>query len=294
MKKINKLDWVVKTLSAIFVIVLIQNASGVTSNIDSTNKWAWNDVAGWIDFYNIGSGAYVDANKVSRWGVWNNNTASYIALHCSALPPAATNDCTPSFGVTNVSGTLGNYAWSDEYGWISFYDNAPYAYGVTIDAIGNFQGFAWNDVIGWISFCGGLSTTNCPGAISYKVDTSWDPAAPPGTTDNYLESVTFDSGSADGFAINSIYWEGTLAAGSTIGFQLGVSTSTDFSSVEFRGRDGSVSSVYSAAGSGEAIPVKSLHHNPFESGYRYFRYRVYLDKASGSPVVTKVSVNWTK
>ena len=115
-------------------------------------------------------------------------------------------------------------------------------------------------------------------------------------TTKYLESVTFDTESNDGFAINSIYWEGTLAAGSTIGFQLAVATSTDFSGVDFLGEDGSITTIYNAADSdgSEAIPVNGLYHHPFESGYRYFRYRVYLDKTSASPEVTKISINWTK
>ncbi|MDZ4231256.1 MAG: hypothetical protein U1C52_00485, partial [Patescibacteria group bacterium] len=200
--------------------------AGASSNIDSSDKWAWNDVVGWIDFYVSNTGLNVKSTRIDRWGKINDSTNAYIATYCSSLPPNSTNDCTPSFGVLNDGqGVLSNYAWSDEYGWISFKGSTP-DYGVTIlDNGGDFQGWAWNDIIGWISFCGGLQTSDCPGTTSYKVSTSWDKDDLPGLTDNYLESTTIDTGSADGFIINSIYWEGTKPSDATIGFQLAVATS---------------------------------------------------------------------
>jgi len=287
------------------MVVFVRSALGVDSNINSTNKWAWNDIAGWIDFYNGGSGAKVDENKVSRWGVFDDNTSTYVALHCADVPTTGAYDCPPNFGIANDDGSLSGYAWSDEYGWISFSGLSP-AYAVSIDATGDFQGFAWNDILGWISFnclndhnagTGGVqSHCTADGFNDYKVSTSWLPTSTVVISENYLESTTFDTGATDGFAINSIYWEGTLAAGSLIGFQLAVATSTDFTGVDFIGPDNSVSTVYTAtdADGAEAVIVNSLYHHPFESGYRYFRYRVYLDKSYTSPVVTKVSVNWTK
>ncbi|MCR4261102.1 MAG: hypothetical protein NUV96_02120 [Candidatus Colwellbacteria bacterium] len=291
-------------ISVLFTVFFIHSVYGVNSNIDITNKWAWNDLAGWIDFYASGDGANVSSIKMSRWGVFDSDPSTYVALHCTALPPSGTNDCSIDFGVINDgSGNLEGFAWSDEYGWISFCGgqstaNCPGAvpYQVTIDVGNDFKGFAWNDVLGWISFCGGLSTSTCPGSVSYVVHTTWDRISNP-TSNNYLESATFDTESDDGFAFNSIYWEGTITPGSTtVGFQLAVSTSTDFSSATFLGSDGTVSTTYSASSSGESIIVDNASDfHPFEPGYRYFRYRVYLDKESStSPVVTKVAVGWTK
>jgi len=293
-------------ISVLLVVSSIHFAYGVNSNIDSINKLAWNDLAGWIDFYVGGDGANVSSLKMSRWGVFENDPSTYVALHCTALPPSGTNDCSVDFGVINDgSGNLEGFAWSDEYGWISFCGglsttNCPGAipYQVTIDIGNDFKGFAWNDILGWISFCGGLSSSTCPGTVDYVVHTTWDRVVNP-TSNNYLESVTFDTESDDGFAFNSIYWEGTITPGSTtVGFQLAVSTSTDFSSAIFQGRDGTVNTVYDASSSGESIIVSNAadaDFHPFEPGYRYFRYRVYLDKESStSPVVTKVAVGWTK
>ncbi len=285
------------------MVVLARSAFGVDSNIHSTNKWAWNDIVGWINFYGTaGEGAKVDDNKVSRWGVIDDNTSTYVALHCIAVPTSGVNDCPPNFGVLNDDGALSGDAWSDEYGWISFAGTSP-SYSVAIDATGDFQGFAWNGVIGWISFnCandhdpGTAGTQSRCASSTYKVNTSWLPSSTPVISEHYLESTTFDTGSSNGFAINSIYWEGTLASSTSIGFQLAVATSTNFTGVNFLGPDNSVSTIYAAADSdgGEAIPVYSTYHHPFESGYRYFRYRVYLDKSFTSPVVTKVSINWMK
>jgi len=288
-------------VAAIFILVIFVAGGSVArafSNIDSTDKWAWNDVVGWIDFYASNSGLNVKSTKIDRWGEIYDSTNSYIATHCTSLPPDANNDCTPTFGVVNnASGTLSGFAWSDDYGWISFASSSP-AYGVTIDGSGNFQGWAWNDIIGWISFCGGLQDPDCPGTVSYKVNTTWELGGGDPPPDNYLESSTIDTGSDDGLIINSIYWEGTKASGSTIGFQLAVSTSTDFTGVEFLGEDGTSSTIYEVLDTDddgiESVKVNSVYHNPLQSGYRYFRYRVYLDKSAGSPIVSKVIVNWSR
>ncbi|MEX2054497.1 MAG: hypothetical protein WD883_03075 [Candidatus Colwellbacteria bacterium] len=288
--------------AAVLVVMIITGHSVVQgfSNINSTNKWAWNDVVGWIDFYVGNTGLNVKSTKVDRWGDIYTSSEAYIATHCTSLPPDSINDCTPTFGVSNDgSGNLSSYAWSDEYGWISFKGSTP-DYGVTIDGSGDFNGFAWNDIIGWISFnCLSTSPDHCGGgSTSYKVNTTWNSTAPPGTTDNYLESVTIDTESDDGFIINSIYWEGTKPADATIGFQLAVATSTDFTGIDFLGEDGTVSTLYAVgdldADGIESVPINSSYHNPFEAGYRYFRYRVYLDKATASPVVSKVVVNWSR
>ena len=298
-----------KILGAILILLLVTFSApvkAVFSNISTSSKWAWNDLAGWIDFYANDTGANVVGTEVKRWGIFDNDNNTYIALNCDSLPPGATNDCTPTFAVeNNGSGVLSGYAWSDEYGWISFYDDLPYAYGVQIDANGDFQGFAWNDVIGWISFncandhdasTGG--TQSVCGTYFYEVNTSWRSTDPDPVPGNYLESVTFDTGATDGFAINSIYWEGSLPVQSTVGFQIAVATSTTFTSADFVGPDGSISTVYEPVtgdtGGGNAIIVHGGNHHAFESGYRYFRYRVYLDKVSSSPVVGEVNINWTK
>jgi hypothetical protein len=293
---LNKVLRVMGVLVAILLLILVGHpvARGAFSNISTTTKWAWNDIVGWIDFYANGNGLNVKPYRIDRWGLIDDSTDGYIATHCASRPPDASNDCSENFGITNASGTLTGYAWSDDYGWISFEGSGTSTYGVTIDGSGYFHGYAWNDIIGWISFnC--LEPDICA-TSNYRVLSTWPVDPGPATTTIYLESTTIDTESNDGFIINSIYWEGSLPAGSIIGFQLGVATSTDFTGVEFVGPDGTASTIYEATDidGGESIVVYSRYHSPFQSGYRYFRYRVYLDKAGSSPVVSKVVVNWSR
>ena len=283
-------------LVMVLSIFTLRSSPLLASNIDSTHKWAWNDIVGWIDFYVSNTGVEVESSELIRWGIINSSTNAYIAVNCDSLPPGATNDCTPSFSVTNniSNGDLGGYAWSDEFGWIKFSGTSP-AYGVDIDALGEFHGYAWNDIIGWISFnCDNHS--GC-GTSNYYVETSWG-YNETSTPDNYLESATFDTGSTDGFAINSIYWEGSKSANAQVGFQIAVSSSTTFVSDDFLGPNGSISDIYETVpgdtGAGKAIIVNGASHHPFESGYRYFRYRVYVDTSDTNPVISEVNVNWAK
>lgn len=286
------------TVVMVLLICILHSPPLLASNINSTNKWAWNDVVGWIDFYVSNAGVEVDNYELKQWGVINSDNTAYIAVNCDSLPPLSTYNCQPNFRVTNnmTNGDLGGYAWSDEYGWIKFADStASSTYGVDIDAVGEFHGYAWNDIIGWISFnCDNHS--GC-GTSNYFVNTSWRYNSST-TPDNYLESATFDTGSNDGFAINSIYWEGSKSANSLVGFQIAVSSSTTFVDNDFVGRNGTISDMYQTVsgdtGAGKAIIVNGDNHHPFESGYRYFRYRVYLESSDTMPVVSKVNINWTR
>lgn len=303
-----------KVIGVVLIMLFVFGSSASASNIGSsaTTSMAWNDVVGWIDFYVNNNGVIVQSSELKRWAEVDDVSGGYMALNCDSIPPGGSIDCSPSFSVTNSSttGDLAGWGWSDDYGWISFASTTPYTYGVDIGCLtGDFTGFAWNDVIGWISFnCAndhdaatGGTQAYCAanGGYDYKVNTTWRCGDPENeTTDHYLESVTFDTGSTDGFAINSIYWEGTLPADATIGFQIAVSTSTTFSSADFLGPDGTISTIYQPGtgdtGGGGAIIINGANHHAFESGYRYFRYRVYLDKLTTSPVVSEVNINWTR
>jgi len=281
------------TIGAVIVIAgfSLQLDQAEASNIDSTNKWAWNDVVGWIDFYDSDSGAVVISSQLQRWAVLKTDTDEYIALDCNTLPPSGTADCDPDFGVDNDGGDLSGWAWSDTYGWISFSGSTP-DYGVTIDDAGNWSGWAWNDIIGWISFSG--STPD------YKVQSEWtsSPPCPTCPPDEYLESETFDTQADGGFAFNSLYWEGSLPTDSKVGFQLAVSTSTTdgFTDTDFKGSDGTSSTIYTASASGEVIPLIAEYHNGFQEDYRYYRYRVYLDQfnSTTTPSVSKIVINWSE
>ena len=260
-------------------------ASG-TTNIDFSNRWAWNDVIGWMDFYSTGN-VNVLAGKLQGYAT---SSVGYIALHCDSSPNG--NICGSSnFGVTNDgAGNLSGWAWNDEIGWISFdcrvtVDNClSSVYQVTIDANGNFGGWAWNDVVGWISFgCG-----NIPGSCtnsSYKVQTSWRPGGLSAT----LESSVFDTRTSS--TLNSIFWYGFLPTGGRVAFQIASADSPTGPWV-YRGPDGTGSTFYQSAGSGISMAINRSYHN----NYRYFKYLILIASdplVINSPRIDDVFINWS-
>ncbi|MDD5710878.1 MAG: hypothetical protein PHV43_02135 [Candidatus Colwellbacteria bacterium] len=116
-----------------------------------------------------------------------------------------------------------------------------------------------------------------------------------GTTGD-LESATFDIGVNDGFIINSAMWNGTEVANTVVSFQLAVSNSPSGPFV-FMGPNCSEAEAtrYTALNSGIPVTVESDCYHPYESGYRYLRYKVFIDRGTqeSSPVVNDIIINWS-
>lgn len=270
---------------AIFKLVL------AATDIDSVNRWAWNDVIGWIDFYQTGNvNVYGD-----RLEGYTSSSVGYIALNCNSTPNG--NICGGPAGNWKVandgSGTLSGWAFNDSIGWISFNCSntgscASYNYSVTIDGNGVFNGWAWNDVIGWISFnCVNSGTNGCssPG-IDYKVKTS-----PTVGKQANLVSSTFDTGVANGVAFNSIFYQGTQPAGTSVKFQFASSVNSG-GPWNYWGPDGTSSTYYAPSGPNiPAIITASQHNNK-----RYFRYKIFLESdtwQTATPVVDEITITWS-
>lgn len=154
--------------------------------IDPVNRWAYNDLFGWIDFKSNNSVIIPtipgDLNGVA-WG----EGCGDVFLNC-----IATNNCATSNYKVSVdkNGNLSGYGWSESMGWISFCGNsggtggcAPSSvnYGVTINqSTGEFSGQAWSEVAGYISFnclTGGSDATNVCSSSNYKVQDTRTKAA---------------------------------------------------------------------------------------------------------------------
>ena len=282
------------------------------SNIDSTNKWAWNDVVGWIDFYHSGDGAFVTDEKLEQAAVLDTDPSNHILLDCATTPTG--NICaTSKFSVSNYDngGYLAGYAWNDDYGWISFCGNATEGssqvgdhwecpasptYQVYIDLAGanpsgDFSGYAWNDTIGWISF-----SDNDPVPYRVQVDCTGDICTQEGLP-GYLQSATIDTGAVNGFAVNSITWKGTLPTYTHVGFTVAVTSSSTPSESDFKGENGGTTLYETSVGAAGVyrIDIDAAYHNPYKSGYRYLKYRVYIDNAyqETGPVVEDVILNWS-
>lgn len=322
-----------KKLIVVFVLLFagFNITLAATSNIDLNNqgfKWAWNDGAGWIDFKftdNTANAVVVTDTKITGSAIINSTPTSHISFDCATSPYIPSYICDSTQGATNPSnyqvsnnsGVLSGYAWSDAFGWISFnctnhggsFCTSTSNYKVTIDSsTGDFSGFAWNDVVGWISFnskdcdsdnntfwdvsCGGDNSTTP--VRSYKTRTSWTSTA---FKSGELTSNTFDTGHSDGVAFNSIVWQGSIGqVGNHVKFQLAASNADSgwgaaSGDGAFLGPNGS-SDYYDSTIADTSIPIVAANHN----NKRYYRYKIVLERAEGnsqSPVVTDVAINYS-
>ena len=132
-----------------------QSAFADEGNIDSTNKYAWSENAGWQNYRPKDAGCDV-YNTYLEGDIWSEN-AGWVRLKGTA------NDST-AYGVTNdENGNLSGYARSENAGWINFDSSHSQ---VTINAsTGEFDGYAWSENLGWVHFSNA--------SLVYNVQTSW-------------------------------------------------------------------------------------------------------------------------
>ena len=260
--------------------------------------WAWNDIIGWIDFYNGGtSNITVSASQLTGNA---SSSVGPISLDCGTAIGWSCSSQNGNYKVTNSSnGTLSGWAWNDTIGWISFNCNnnnwcTTSTYSVYIDLGGNLHGFAWSDTVGWISFnC--FDTVGLCNSSNFEVVTSWAPVAAIGE----LDSTIFDTGVSTGAQINSVMWRGSLNGlqSQDVGFQFAAASSAG-GPWTFTGPGGSTSTgdvYYDTTGTGPNTPIPVRNYAAY-SGFRYFRYRIVLTTNSSeniSPQVTGVSVDWS-
>ena len=313
---------IILTLALVFTSPQSARANpGTNINATTTEHFAWNDILGWIDFYNT--------DTVTVWGTRVEGYASSsfgdVSLDCSTSPNG--NICaTSNYGICNGpgphntdgtcpngtgSGILTGFAWNDNVGWISFdycdrkdYGGedqcASFGYGVTIDSDGVFQGHAWNDNVGWISLnynSSGVSTSS-----PYEVVTAWRATS----TVGYLESVVFDTQVQNGATLNSITWIGTKPEGTYVDFQIAVSNSPS-GSWTFKGPGGDTASYYGlrcesnfkGGTNPDGAPANaSICIDPSQvNNYRYIRYRIRLRSnvlQTLTPQVDDIILNWSR
>lgn len=277
---------------AVFAFLILAQRAVATTNISATttDHWAWNDIIGWIDFYNTTS-VNVFSNRLEGYA---SSSAGDISLDCHTTRNG--DICAQSnYQVTNDGGgNLSKWAWNDQYGWISFDCNnssCPPNYQVHINGnTGDFGGdgvsYAWNDTVGWISF--NCADPSICGTSQYKVNSSWLATSTTGTVD----STTYDTGVAAGAQLNSVLWHGNLPASTVVKFQFATGNSTSGSwTTNFVGTDGTVNTYYTT---GRDLSLK-LNYN-YHNNFRYFRYRALMlsnQSSTVSPRIDDVIVNWS-
>ena len=278
---------------ALFLIFKIVKAA---TNIDSVNRWAWNDLIGWIDFYGPGT---VNVNSQNLTG-YASSSAGDVSLDCNTTRNDDICESQSDYQVLNDgTGNLSGWGWNDTYGWISFCggQSTSNCTGTTIYQVkisgdtGDFRDYAWNDIAGWISFCGTggdgggcASTTN-----AYKVNTSWRTTSSIG----YLDSSVYDTGVAGGAQLNSVIWQGDSPSGTNVRFKFAASNSS-IGPWNYLGPGGTTSTddYYGPVSPNVSYRLDYALH----SDKRYFRYRVILisDQAQQkTPRIDDIIVNWS-
>ena len=134
-------------LRFVVILILIFPIITLAGNIDSTDKYAWGDRIGWMNFSTTGGNINVTDSALTGH-VWSANYG-WINLN-------------PTQGgvINNSQGNLSGKAWGEQLGWVNFS-------GVSINSSGVFTGTATVDNGGQISF----GCDNC------KVVTTWRPPA---------------------------------------------------------------------------------------------------------------------
>lgn len=136
-----------KTILILITILLLPVAafaSTTNGTVDATNKYAWSNQAGWVNFNTTNGNISIIDSGITGYA-WNSNYG-WINM-------APTNG-----GVTIVaSGALSGYAWGASLGWINFS-------GVSINSSGKFVGQATGPIIGTLTF----DCTNCNVTTDYR------------------------------------------------------------------------------------------------------------------------------
>jgi len=138
------------TFLAVFLSLFVASPLGADT-IDATNKYAWSENAGWLNFKSTHSEVRVYNDHLEGY-VWSE-AVGWIRLgtYEGGGTHSYANDAATTYGVNNDgSGNLSGYGWSENAGWIDFDSSHSQ---VTINAVtGDFDGYAWSEAVGWIHF----------------------------------------------------------------------------------------------------------------------------------------------
>jgi hypothetical protein len=169
-----------RTHSIQFPLVLSHQALAQPASISATDKYAWAENCGWLNWHDAGSPAGAQGVVIQR---------TYLSGYIWAENIGWINvgDGTPANGVvyTNTTGTdagvnvdaqtgdLSGLAWGENVGWLNFAAAAPLGsqYAARIDwPTSRLRGYVWGENIGWVNlgdanhFVGLGCYANCDGS----------------------------------------------------------------------------------------------------------------------------------
>jgi hypothetical protein len=123
--------------------------------ISSTNKWAWGENCGWLNWNGGGPATVFVRNTYLTGFVWGENIG-WVNLGGTPADSVHFADVDASdFGVNiDVNGLLSGFAWGENVGWINFEGGAlasPPNPARLDRPASRFRGYAWCETIGWIN-----------------------------------------------------------------------------------------------------------------------------------------------
>jgi len=180
---------------AIILLPAAAKASITNGTIDSTNKYAWGENIGWINFGTANGSVAITDTAVTGYA-WSPN---YGWINLAPSTSGVKND-----GEGNLSGS----AWGENIGWMDFS-------GVKILANGEFSGYATTTNFGAINLnCKQDGTVNSCDNSNFKVQTDWRPISsrvsplpagalnPPGSSGGGSTANATTTNQSDNFAIS--------------------------------------------------------------------------------------------
>jgi len=129
---------------------LVATAAMLPSNIDVTEKYAWGENVGWVDFRaDTTNGVCVTTHYLSGYA-WSENVG-WLFFGNGPENGQAYTQVAGDTGVNNDgAGRLSGYAWGENIGWVIL-NPADSDQQVRINAQGRFLGYAWGENVGWIN-----------------------------------------------------------------------------------------------------------------------------------------------
>jgi len=132
---------------SIILVILCHTILAHAGNIHPTEKFAWSETTGWINFSPLETHYAQFKGSFLTGYIWAEHIG-WIKLSVNEKGPFE-NSNADNWGVNILSdNTLTGFAWSENTGWISF---ASDHHQVTFDPVtGSFEGFAWSETVGYI------------------------------------------------------------------------------------------------------------------------------------------------
>ncbi len=134
--------------------ILTASFAAISAEVNSSNKYAWSENAGWISFSNTSGkvSAKLGENGYLTGFAWSENVGWIKFAHDSSVVPYANTSAT-NWGVNVAAdGKLSGYAWSENAGWIKF-GTSHSEIAINLEN-GEISGYAWSENLGWISLSG--------------------------------------------------------------------------------------------------------------------------------------------